>query len=240
MPAFDVTDATFETDVLDKSMEVPVVVDLWAPWCGPCLTLGPIIEKVVDATEGAVVLAKVNIDENPMISESFRVQSIPAVFAISERNIVSRFIGAVPEREVADFVEALLPAKSETDELVGQGDEASLRKALDLDPGHAGAITALASMLVDRGDATEALSLVERIAETPETRRIAAKARLPKSDSPDGTWSEGDIDAKVRQLLDRVPADDEARQQIVDLLETMDPASPHLGELRRALASKLF
>ncbi|HEV8064716.1 MAG TPA: thioredoxin domain-containing protein, partial [Acidimicrobiales bacterium] len=143
MPAIDVTDESFETDVLDRSMDVPVVVDLWAPWCGPCQTLGPLIEKAVDATEGAVLLAKVDIDENPRIAQSFRVQSIPAVFAISERNIVSRFIGAVPEREVIEFVEALLPAKSETDELAEQGDEASLRKALEIDPGHTGAITSL-------------------------------------------------------------------------------------------------
>ncbi|MGH9169335.1 MAG: thioredoxin domain-containing protein [Acidimicrobiales bacterium] len=240
MPALDVTDATFEAEVLDKSMTVPVVVDLWAPWCGPCRTLGPIIEKVVDDTDGAVVLTKVNVDENPMISQSFGVQSIPAVFALSERNIVSRFVGALPEREVAEFVNGLLPAPSQADELAEQGDEASLRRALEIDPGHSGAVTALAAMLVDKGEPAEALGLLERIPETPETRRIAAKARLPRSDSPDGSWSAGDIDAKVSQLLDRVPGDDDARQQIVDLLETMDPESPRLGELRRALASKLF
>ena len=85
MAMVDVTDATFEEEVLRRSSEVPVVVDLWAPWCGPCQTLGPIIEKVVDATEGAVALVKVNVDENPAISASFQVQSIPAVFAMQGR-----------------------------------------------------------------------------------------------------------------------------------------------------------
>ena len=92
--AIDVTDATFQADVIDKSSTVPVVVDLWAPWCGPCRTLGPILEKAVDATEGKVVLAKVNVDENPQISAQFQVQSIPAVYALRDGRIVDGFLGA--------------------------------------------------------------------------------------------------------------------------------------------------
>jgi putative thioredoxin len=239
MAAIDVTDDTFQTEVLDRSMTVPVLIDLWAPWCGPCQTLGPIIEKVVDATDGAVALAKVNIDENPRIAQSFRVQSIPAVFAIDQGNIVSRFIGAIPEREVAEFVAALLPEPSEVEQLVAKGDEASLRAALEIDPAHAGAITALAGLLVNESKPDEALKLLEKIPETPETRRIAAKARL-SLDGTTGGMSEEEIDAKVVELLEHVPGDDAARQQIVDLLATMDPASPRLGELRRAFASRLF
>ena len=100
MAAVDVSDATFESDVIEKSNEVPVVVDLWAPWCGPCKTLGPIIEKVIDATDGKVVLAKVNVDENPAIGQAFKVQSIPAVYALKDGAVVDGFMGAYPEAAV--------------------------------------------------------------------------------------------------------------------------------------------
>ena len=98
----DVTDATFATDVIERSKTVPVVVDLWATWCGPCTTLSPIIEKVIDETSGAVELAKVDVDANPDISRAFQVQSIPAVFAIKDGAIVDSFVGALPEGQRAD------------------------------------------------------------------------------------------------------------------------------------------
>src|ERR1700677_870920 len=125
----DVTDETFQTDVLARSAQVPVIVDLWAPWCGPCTTLGPMLERAVAATEGAVELAKVNVDENPRVAQSFGVQSIPAVFAIRDGKVADQFIGALPEQQVIDFVQKLLPAQSEADALVGTGDEAALRQA---------------------------------------------------------------------------------------------------------------
>ena len=104
----DVTDDTFEAEVLDRSTEVPVVVDLWAPWCGPCRTLGPIIEDVVDKTEGKVVLVKVNVDENPRVASTFQVQSIPAVFALKDKTVVDQFIGALPAKAVEEFVSSLV------------------------------------------------------------------------------------------------------------------------------------
>src|SRR6185503_16758283 len=174
----DVTDDTFERDVLDRSTEVPVVVDLWAEWCGPCRTLGPILERVVDATDGKVELVKVDVDANPRVATAFRVQSIPAVFALQDRKIVNSFIGALPEPAVQEFVDRLAPGESEADRLVAAGDEASLRAALDLQPDHPGAVAGLAELLVARGDRDEALALLERIPETAETRRIAALARV--------------------------------------------------------------
>src|SRR5580658_5961060 len=113
----DVTDDTFSTAVLERSATVPVVVDLWAPWCGPCKTLGPILEQVIAATNGEVELAKVNVDENPRIAQTFSVQSIPAVFALSGGNVVDQFIGALPEAQVAAFVQKLAPPASEADTL---------------------------------------------------------------------------------------------------------------------------
>ena len=180
MSYVDVTDATFQTEVVDRSMTAPVVIDLWAPWCGPCKTLGPIIEKVVDDTDGKVLLAKVNVDENPAISQAFHVQGIPAVFAIRDGQVVDSFVGAYPEHEVKRFVEGLLPteAESELSALVAKGDEDSLRQALELEPGNEDAIVALAELLVGRGDGDEALALLERIPESDRTRRVAAAARL--------------------------------------------------------------
>ena len=110
--SIDVTDLTFQAEVLEKSMSVAVVVDLWAPWCGPCKTLGPVLEKVCAATNGQVVLAKVNVDENPAVARAFQVQSIPAVYAMRDGKVVNGFMGALPEHEVQSFVNSLLPDHS--------------------------------------------------------------------------------------------------------------------------------
>src|SRR3954454_7677856 len=174
----DVTDDTFEADVLVRSESVPVVVDLWAPWCGPCKTLGPILESVIGETDGRVELTKINVDENPRASATFRVQSIPAVFALRDRKIVDSFIGALPEPAVRQFVERLAPSASPADRLVEVGTEDALRAALDLEPDHAGAIVALAELLVSQGSSDEALALLARVPETAETRRVAALARM--------------------------------------------------------------
>ena len=125
----DVTDATFDTEILARSEQAAVVVDLWAPWCGPCRTLGPIIEQVVDETDGDVVLAKVNVDENPQLSSMFRVQGIPAVFAVKDRAVVDQFVGAQPEAQVRAFVERLRPSAEERElqALITAGVEGSLR-----------------------------------------------------------------------------------------------------------------
>lgn len=233
----DVTDATFEQAVLERSDEVPVVVDLWAPWCGPCRTLGPIIEKVVESTGGAVELVKVNVDENPRIAATFQVQSIPAVYALRDRKVVDGFIGALPEAQVAEFVGRLAPAPSEADLLVAAGDEASLRQALDLQPDHPGAVVGLARLLVDKSEPAEALELLARIPETPESRQIGAEARLAAQavEVP----SDG-VDALLDSLLERVKADEGARQEFLDLLETLPPGDPRAGAYRKALAARLF
>jgi len=233
----DVTDATFETDVVARSSETPVVVDLWAPWCGPCRQLGPILERVVDATDGKVTLVKVNVDENPQTSAAFRVQGIPAVYALKDGKVVDGFIGAQGEAVVREFVDRLLPSEQETEieTLVAAGDEASLRAALDLDPAHEEAIVALADLLVADGRSDDALALLERIPETPETRRVAALARVGGD-----TDSVGDVEAKLDSLLERVRDDDAARQEFVDLLELLGPDDPRTAQYRKALTARLF
>jgi putative thioredoxin len=239
----DVTDATFEADVLQRSHDVPVLVDLWAPWCGPCRTLGPVLEEVVASTEGKVALAKVNVDENPQISTAFRVQSIPAVYALKDGKVVDGFIGAQPKPAVEKLVESLLPSQeeAEVDQLVRAGDEDSLRRALDLDPDHAGAVVALAELLVGEGRGDEALSLLARIPESADTRRVAAQARLG---SVEGNGAEAGADdgltARLDGLLDRVKDDEEARQEFLDVLELLGPDDPRTAGYRKALTARLF
>ncbi|MGD0880085.1 MAG: tetratricopeptide repeat protein [Acidimicrobiales bacterium] len=236
----DATDSTFEEVVLKRSFEVPVVVDLWAPWCGPCTTLGPVIERFVAATDGAVALAKVNVDENPEISASFRVQSIPAVFAVRDGAVVDQFIGAQPEAAVKAFVDRLAPVRSEADVLADEGtasgDEAVLRRALELQPDHPVAIAGLAGLLIGRGETDEAVALLGRIPETPETRRLLAEARL--ADRVDVATH--DVGTLLDGLLERVKGDPDARQEYLDLLETLGPDDPRTLAYRKALASRLF
>jgi putative thioredoxin len=236
----DVTDATFEAEVVSRSAEVPVVVDLWAPWCGPCTTLGPMLERAVAATEGAVELAKVNVDENPRISQTFGVKSIPAVFAIAGGQVVDQFIGALPEEQVTAFVEKLLPAPSEADQLVAAGDEAALRQALELEPGHIAATEALARVLIDRGEATEALALLAKVIETPATRALAAEARLLEGGVNVAATGSAEVEARLNALLEVARGDEAARQEFIDLLETLGPEDPRTNSFRRALAARLF
>ncbi len=236
----DVTDATFERDVLDRSVEVPVVVDLWAEWCGPCRSLGPIVERVVAATGGRVELAKVDVDANPRVSATFNVQSIPAVFALKDRRIVDSFVGALPEAQVQAFVDKLAPAMSEADRLLAKGDEASLRQALELDHDHPGAVVALADLLVDDGRLGEALDLLKRLPETAEVRRVAARARLSNAAASEGEVAEVGIEERLDALLARVKDDETARQEYLDMLELLGSDDPRTARYRRALAARLY
>lgn len=231
----DVTDATFQTEVIERSATTPVVIDLWATWCGPCQVLGPILERVVGATGGKVVLAKVDVDQNPAIAQAFRAQSIPAVFAMANGQVVDGFIGAQPEHMVAEFVARLAPTPEQerVRQLVAAGDETSLRLALQLDPANEDAIVALAELLICSGSVDEALALLARIPETERTRRVAAMARL-------GTEPLDDHDATLTALLEQVRTDDDARQQFLDILELMGPDDPRTAAYRRRLTARLF
>ena len=231
----DVTDATFETAVVRRSETVPVVVDLWAEWCGPCKQLGPILDKVIAETDGAVELAKVDVDANPAVAQAFQVQSIPAVYAMKDGQVVDGFMGAQGEAQVREFVQRLVPTpeQSEVEPLLEIGDVPSLNRAYELEPDNPAVLTALAGRLIEEGQAEQGLALLDKIPETPETRRLRAVART-------GGDPVDDIDATLAQLLLTVKIDDDARQKFVDLLEVLGPDDPRTADWRRKLSTALF
>ncbi|MBS1847698.1 MAG: tetratricopeptide repeat protein [Actinobacteria bacterium] len=233
----DVTDATFQTDVVDRSKTTPVVIDLWAPWCGPCRQLGPILEDEVARTGGDVVLVKVDVDENPAISRAFKVQSIPAVYAMVDGKVVDAFLGARSPAEVAAFVDKLRPdeAAREVVALLASGDEKSLRRVLEIAPDHVDATLALAELLVGDGRSEEALEWLARIPETAEVRRIAALARV----GPDEAAAD-DVAERLETLLATVATDDSARREYLDVLELLGPQDPRTAEFRKRLTAALF
>jgi putative thioredoxin len=231
----DVTDATFATAVVERSRQVPVVVDLWAEWCGPCKVLGPILEKVVGETNGAVELAKVDVDANPAVAQAFAVQSIPAVFALRDAQVVDRFVGALPEAAVREFVERLAPGTSVVDQLVERGDEAALREALELDASNLEAAVALGQLLLDDGRLDEAESVL-----TPFAAQVAAKTLLARVHlARQGVTLSGDLDLTLEHLLEQ-SGDEGARQNLLEMLDALGPEDPRYLSFRRRLASRLY
>jgi putative thioredoxin len=236
MPPIEATDETFETAVLERSVDVTVVVDLWATWCGPCLTLGPLLERVVAEADG-VELVKVDVDRNPRTSASFQVQSIPAVFAVRNREVIDSFIGALPEPALRQWVAGLNPEPTEVQVLLAKGDEQSLREALDLEPANDQVLLALAARLVS--DAPhEALALIAKVPDSAESRHIAAQARLGTSGGGAGGGNE--IELRLDSLLGKVKDDEQARQEFLDLLEVLGPDDPRTAAYRKALTARLF
>jgi putative thioredoxin len=243
----DVTEANFQTAVLDRSHQVPVVVDFWAEWCGPCRQLGPVIERAVAARAGKVELAKIDVDANPMISQTFGIQSIPAVKAFKDGKVAAEFVGAQPPAAVERFLDQLVP--SEADELIAKGDEQSLRRALELEPARADALVPLARILHQRGEGEEAGALLDRVPGSFAADGLRARIELEGRTEPDLTAAfealdKGDRVQALHVLLDALPSSDgskeDVRKVIVGILDELSVDDPLARESRRRLAAALY
>jgi len=247
--ATDVTTKTFEQEVLDASKTVPVIVDFWAPWCGPCRSLTPIIEKVVGEFKGRVKLVKVNSDDNPELSQAFRVQSIPNVIAFKDGRAVSQFVGAQPESTVRTFIEKLLPSQMEAalknaEELLAAGnlDDAERQLAvIKSDPSIAARIEAVRQGIAyaragDQGPAeAELRAKLEANPADHETRLALAGVYA-------GQRRYQEAMDELLEILKRAKnwREGEARKQLISLLTLASSQPALVAEYRRKLTSAMF
>lgn len=240
---FDVDEAEFEERVLERSRSLPVVVDFWADWCGPCKQLTPALERAASARAGKVELAKLDVDANQRLSQAFRIQGIPAVKAFRDGRVVAEFTGAIPPAEVERFFDSLVP--SEADELAESGDEAALWRALELDPDHAGARRELGRILLRRGEADEAIELLDAARGDFVADGLAARARLSGDEdlaAAFDAWDAGDAAGALERLQAALPdpeRQDLIRRVMVAIFTELGADHPLAREHRRRLSASL-
>ena len=250
MTVIDVNEEDFETEVLQRSAEVPVVVDFWAPWCAPCRQLSPALEKAAEARDGKVVLAKIDTDENPEVAQRYGVQGIPAVKAFVDGEVTAEFVGAQPPTQVEAFFDGLVP--SETQLLLDAGDEESLRKIIEQEPANIDANFALAQMHYRNGDPDCALERLRNVSGSFRADGLAARIELEREDRPRvreafEKLDEGELEEGLGLLLEELAEgdhDDDDRERvrkvIVAVLDELGVDHPLARESRRRLAATLY
>jgi putative thioredoxin len=248
---FDVGQADFEARVLVRSREIPVVVDFWAEWCGPCRQLTPALERAATAREGRVELAKLDVDQNQALAQAFRVQGIPAVKAFRDGRVAAEFTGAIPPAQVEEFFDRLVPSDDElaAAAAVEGGDEEALRGALASDPRNATVAAALGRILLRRGEHEEAATLLEPHAHDFLAAGLAARARLAGTGDELAAafeaWDAGEPGAALERLqaVLAATADDDARDSLrrvmIAIFTELGPDSELARDHRRRLSAAL-
>ena len=256
----DVTEATFEAEVLQRSLEVPVVIDFWADWCQPCRMLSPILEKAVAARQGDVILAKVDVDTNPRLAQAFQVQGIPAVKAVADGRLVAEFTGAQPPAYVERFLDAVAPRRERTEQGEPEAPQvdpaeavAEWRAKLAEDPSDIEARLGLARLSIAEDDLDIASGLLEPIAHTPEAAELLSLLRL-RAEATDpsspyapaaGKATDGAPGEALAVLLGAVRSTfgeerERPRQLMVDVFRILGDEDPLTQHYRRALTAALF
>ncbi len=239
----EVTDADFQQKVLERSRELPVLVDFWADWCKPCHMLAPVIEKAVEAQAGKVELAKLDTEANQQTAARYGIRGLPTVKAFRDGEVIDEFTGAQPPLVVERFVAGLVP--SEADALAEGGDEDSLRRALEADPNHTVARRELARLLLRRGEGEQALELLDGVSGDFVADGLAARARLAGDEDLQrafDAWDAGD-NAQALELLQAAVADPERRDAIrrvmVAIFTELGADDPLARDYRRRLSAVL-